>query len=109
MDQIYIENTRDFGRAVRAARKEAGISQTRLAEMSGCSQRLVSEIERGKKTAEIGKALKLLEALNVPLVAGANRRHIDGRAEVEYAIVRIASELDKKPKKRKRLSSHLKG
>ena len=109
MEQIRIENARDFGRAVRTARKEAGISQTQLAEMAGCSQRLVSEIERGKQTAEIGKALSLLAELNVRLVAGEERRDIDGRAEVHYAVVRIASELEKKPRKRRNLSEHLKG
>ena len=109
MEQIRIENARDFGRAVRTARKEAGISQMQLAEMAGCSQRLVSEIERGKQTAEIGKALSLLAELNVRLVTGEERQSIDGRSEVHYAIVRIASELEKTPRKRRSLSEHLKG
>lgn len=109
MEPVQIEDARDFGRAVRVARQEAGLSQMQLAEKCGCSQRLVSEIERGKETAELGKALKLLAGLGVPLIAGASRMRLDGRAEVDYAIVRIASELDRKPRKRRPLSDYLDG
>ena len=102
-----IEDARDFGRAVRLARKEAGISQTQLAEICGCSQRFVSEVERGKATAELGRALKLLAALGVPLVAGTAHFGMDGRSEVRYAVVRIASELGKAPRKRRPLADYL--
>ena len=109
MDSIAIESARDFGCAVRTARKEAGLSQIELAKRCGCSQRLVSEIERGKSTAELGKALRLFVELEVPLVAGSSRANIDGRAEVDYAIVRIATELDNKPRKHRSLSYYVNG
>ena len=107
MEAMRVESASDFGRAVRTARKEAGLSQMQLAKRCGCSQRFVSEIERGKETAELGRALKLLEALNVPLSAGTLTMDLDGRAEVQYAVVRIASELDEKPRKRRPLSDYL--
>lgn len=107
MEEKRVESARDFGQAVRAARKEAGLSQMQLAELCGCSQRFVSEVERGKETAELGRALKLLEALNVPLRAGTPLIEIDGRAEVEYAVVRIASELDGHSRPKRRLSYYL--
>ena len=109
MLQMQIEDARDFGRAVRAARKEAGLSQMQLAELCACSQRFVSEVERGKETAEIGKALKLLAALGVPLAAGSSRAGLDGRAEVGYAVVRIASEIGAEPRRRRPLRDYLGG
>ena len=107
MEAMRVESASDFGRAVRAARKEAGLSQMQLAKRCGCSQRFVSEVERGKETAELGRAIKLLEVLNVPLSAGALAMDLDGRAEVQYAVVRIASEIDEKPRKRRPLSDYL--
>ena len=92
---------------VRAARKEAGLTQTQLAKRCGCSQRFVSEVERGKSTAELGRALQLLEGLGVPLVAGGGNKAIDGRAEVAYAVVRIAETIDAPPRKRKKLAEYL--
>ena len=107
MEAMRVESASDFGQAVRTARKEAGLSQMQLAKRCGCSQRFVSEIERGKETAELGRALKLLEVLNVPLSAGTLMVDLDGRAEVQYAVVRIASEIDEKPRKRRPLSDYL--
>ena len=107
MEAMRVESAADFGRAVRTARKEAGLSQMQLAERCGCSQRFVSEVERGKETAELGRAIKLLEVLNVPLSAGTLMVDLDGRAEVQYAVVRIASEIDEKPRKRRPLSDYL--
>ena len=107
MQGIRVESAYDFGRVVRNARKEAGLSQMQLAQRCGCSQRFVSEVERGKETAELGKALKLLEVLNVPLHAGALLTKLDGRAEVQYAVVRIASEVDNRPRPRRPLSYYL--
>ena len=107
MEAMRVESASDFGQAVRTARKEAGLSQMQLAKRCGCSQRFVSEIERGKETAELGRALKLLEVLNVPLSAGTLMVDLDGRAEVQYAVVRIASEIDEKSRKRRPLSDYL--
>ena len=107
MEAMRVESASDFGQAVRAARKEAGHSQMQLAKRCGCSQRFVSEVERGKETAELGRAFKLLEVLNAPLSVGTLAIDLDGRAEVQYAVVRIASEIDEKPRKRRPLSDYL--
>ena len=108
MNRTVIESTRDFGLAVRAARKEAGLSQAQLAQRCGCSQRFVSELERGKQTAELGRALRLLVELDVPIVVGGGNAAADGRAEVNYAVARIAEGLSAPPAKRKKLASYLK-
>ena len=108
MNRTVIQNAKDFGLAVRAARKEVGLSQSQLAQRCGCSQRFVSEVERGKPTAELERALRLLVELDVPIVAGSRNAVVDGRAEVNYAVVRIAERLDAPPAKRKKLAAYLK-
>ena len=108
MNRTVINNAKDFGYAVRATRKEAGLSQAQLAQRCGCSQRFVSELERGKPTAELGRALRLLAELGVPVVAGSGNAAVDGRAEVNYAVVRIAESLSAPPAERKKLSAYLK-
>lgn len=107
MNIMEIHNATDFGQAVRAARKEAGLSQAQLAEQCGCSQRFVSEVERGKATAEIGKALRLADELGVPLTAGSRRGGIDGRAEVRYFIAQLENELAGEQKPERRLADYL--
>lgn len=107
MNRTIIIDAQDFGKAIRTARKEAGLSQMQLAARCGLSQRFVSEVERGKQTAELGKALKLLENLAVPVVAGDDVLPLDGRAEVSYALVRIAEGLHEPPRKHRKLAEFL--
>ena len=59
------ESTRAFGAGVCAARKARGWTQCELAAAAGTSQRFVSELERGKATAEIGKAFAVAAALGL--------------------------------------------
>lgn len=55
----------DIGSAIAAARKTAGLTQKALAAMSGTSQAVVSGIESGKETAQIGIVLRLIAALGL--------------------------------------------
>ena len=63
-----IQTSRAFGAAVRSARKDHGLSQTDLATMAGVGRPWLSELERGKRTAEIGRALSVLNALDLAVV-----------------------------------------
>ena len=54
---------------LRAARKRQGYTQVELAEIAGVGVTYVINLEHGKPTAEIGKALHLVELLSVDLVA----------------------------------------
>ena len=66
---MRIYNPKDFGAAVRSFRKEKGFTQQQLADYSGCSLMFVSNLERGKETVELGKALAVLATLGVDLRA----------------------------------------
>lgn len=76
----------DFGSVVRAARRERGMSQRELARVCGCSQRFVSELERGKPTAEIGKALGVAQALGLRIEAATRDPGAQGRRTVERLV-----------------------
>lgn len=53
------------GRNVRAARVERGMTQERLAEVSGFSQQYISDLERGRRNPTIVSLHELAQALNV--------------------------------------------
>jgi HTH-type transcriptional regulator/antitoxin HipB len=55
----------DIGNIVRARRREQGMTQHDLADVSGSGFRLISELERGKASAEAGKVLRVLKELGL--------------------------------------------
>ncbi len=58
----------DFGKRVRAKRKQLGLTQVQLAEACGVSTTFVSDLERGKQTAELGKSIILANMLGLDVV-----------------------------------------
>lgn len=56
-----------LGAAVRAKRRADGLTQAELAAFCGVGVRFVSELERGKETLELGRALRVLAALGLQL------------------------------------------
>ena len=59
--------TTDMGKLVRDTRKALGVSQHDLALTSGTGQRFISELENGKATCQLGKALVVLQTLGIKL------------------------------------------
>jgi len=55
----------DIGRIVRETRKKLGVTQKDLALTSGTGLRFVIELEKGKPTCEIGKALTVVQTLGI--------------------------------------------
>jgi len=64
-----IRGTADLGVLVRASRKELGYSQSRLADLCGTGTRFISDLENGKDTIELGKALTVASALGIDIEA----------------------------------------
>lgn len=65
MWQIF--STSDLGKAIRVRRRELGYTQSELADMLGIGVTYISNIENGKETAEIGKALRIVQMLGMDL------------------------------------------
>ena len=59
--------TYELGAAVRAARKAQGLRQEELAGVAGVGTRFVIELEAGKPTIQLGKAMAVLAALGLML------------------------------------------
>ncbi len=67
--QTPLDSTTQLGNILREKRKSQGLTQREVADHCGVSTRFVSEVERGKTTAEIGKVFNLLKAVGVDLFA----------------------------------------
>ena len=66
---IAVTGPKDLGELLRKKRKAQNLTQGQVAEYCGVSTKFVSEVERGKETAEIGKVLYLLNTLGIDLIA----------------------------------------
>ena len=66
---MKINNAKDLGVAIRSKRKENGYTQKYLSEVTGLSVSFISELERGKETAELEKALGLANILGLDIWA----------------------------------------
>jgi HTH-type transcriptional regulator / antitoxin HipB len=62
-----IADVGQIGTAIRHKRRAIGMRQAELAALSGVGTRFLSELENGKATAEIGKALRVLQRLGLDL------------------------------------------
>ena len=60
-----ITDAKEFGQALRQRRKALGYTQAFLSEFSGFSVTFISDLENGKSTAELGKALYLANLLGL--------------------------------------------
>ena len=60
-------SSKEFGAAIRAARKAQGLRQDQLAGATGVGTRFIVDLEAGKSTAQLGKALAVVAALGLKL------------------------------------------
>lgn len=67
MDARTIRSADELGHAIRVRRKALSLTQAGVAQIAGVGNRFVSELERGKSTAEIGKVLRVVSVLGLDL------------------------------------------
>lgn len=63
-----VRSTEELGRLARAHRKQRHLTLETVSGLGNLSTRFLSEFERGKETAEIGKVLKALRTLGLEVV-----------------------------------------
>jgi len=56
-----------IGKLIRDTRKSIGVTQKDLALTSGTGIRFIIDLENGKETCEIGKALSILNTLGIKI------------------------------------------
>jgi y4mF family transcriptional regulator len=57
----------DIGAAIRKKRKDDGLTMVDAAALCGVGYRFMSDLENGKKTAQMGKALQVIKALGLDI------------------------------------------
>lgn len=70
-----IANTEAFGVLVRAERRSQKLTQEQLAGLAGVGVRFVRELEAGKESCQLGRALQVAQTLGL-VVALSTRREI---------------------------------
>ena len=60
-----IENAKQFGTAIRSARRRLHYTQIDLAGLSRTGERFIVELEKGKPTIELDKALHVARMLGL--------------------------------------------
>jgi HTH-type transcriptional regulator / antitoxin HipB len=70
---MIISTAAEFGAALMRARKDLGLTQRDLALAIGVGERFIVELEAGKPTAQLGKALAAAKAAGLRLADTASR------------------------------------
>ena len=65
--QKPVLSSKEFGAAIRTARKAQGLRQDQLAGATGVGTRFIVDLEAGKSTAQLGKALAVVAALGIQI------------------------------------------
>ncbi|MDO4345634.1 MAG: helix-turn-helix domain-containing protein [Eubacteriales bacterium] len=65
---MKITDSKSLGLAIRKRRKELNYTQAYLSDFTGLSVTFISDLERGKPTAEIEKAIRLINILGLDLL-----------------------------------------
>jgi len=63
-----VKTVKELGRLIRAYRKSRHLTLEKVSGIGNVSMRFLSELERGKETAEIGKALATLNLLGLDVI-----------------------------------------
>ncbi len=71
MTSTSIESSTDLGAVIRSRRRQLGLNQGELADVARTTLRFISELERGKPTAQLDGVLRVLAALGIRLEATA--------------------------------------
>lgn len=66
---IQVGSVGDLAALIRSERRRQGITQVDLAGLSGVGVTFLSQLENGKESAELGKALNVLTMLGIDLIA----------------------------------------
>jgi y4mF family transcriptional regulator len=58
---------KEFGETIRNTRKAQGLTQPQLAMACGTGVRFIVDLEAGKETCQLGKALNVIQTLGLAL------------------------------------------
>ena len=62
---MRVESTKSFGQAIKSARRQQRMTQRDLALISGTGERFIVDLEAGKATSQLGRALAVAAAVGL--------------------------------------------
>lgn len=62
---MIIASVKDFGALIRTARKKVHMNQAQLAAASGVGERFIRDLEKGKPSCQLEKALLVARMLGI--------------------------------------------
>ena len=62
---MKINSVEEFGKMIRKRRKKLGYTQKYISDFSGISVTFISDLENGKRTVELEKAIRLANLLGL--------------------------------------------
>ena len=65
---MEVIDTTALGKAIRRHRKTIGLTQQDAAGLCGVGERFLSELERGKESTSLGKALQVIRRLGLRVI-----------------------------------------
>jgi len=68
-EAAVVRTSTDLGRVIRRRRKALGLDIIAAASACGIGVRFLSELERGKATAQIGRTLQVMQRLGIEVAA----------------------------------------
>jgi len=66
---MQVQNAQEFGKLIRDVRKASNVTQKELAAACGTGIRFIRELEKGKPSCELDKALLVTTMLGIKLEA----------------------------------------
>jgi HTH-type transcriptional regulator/antitoxin HipB len=66
--KMEIKDTEALGKLIRQHRKSMGLTQLDAAGLCGVGERFLSELERGKPSASLGKTVQVLKRLGLKIL-----------------------------------------
>ena len=66
---MKLSDSKSFGAAVRAYRKQQGATQVQLAAIANTGVRFIGDLENGKPTIQLNKALRVADILGIKIEA----------------------------------------
>jgi len=64
---MIITSTNDYGKLLKEKRKALGYTQGYISQVTGYSTSFISDLENGKPTIELGRALHLAQMLGLDI------------------------------------------
>ena len=64
---MLINDAKIFGELVRAYRKKQGVTQVQLAAIANTGARFIGDLENGKPTVQLNKALRVAKILGIKI------------------------------------------